>query len=72
MKVIDILKETKTLSPAEKYVIIENLIQDLNQIDTAIEEAWIKESQNRLELYKNGKLETISFEEAFKNEANNI
>lgn len=65
MGVNDILKETAKLKPAEKYIIIENLIQELNQIDTSIEKAWIEESEKRLKLYENGKLETLSYEEVF-------
>lgn len=65
MGVNDILKETANLKPAEKYIIIENLIQELNQIDTSIEKAWIEESEKRLKLYENGKLETLSYEEVF-------
>lgn len=65
MGVNDILKETANLKPAEKYIIIENLIQELNQIDTSIENAWIEESEKRLKLYENGKLETLSYEEVF-------
>lgn len=65
MGVNDILKETANLKPAEKYIIIENLIQELNQIDTSIEKAWIEESEKRLKLYENGKLKTLSYEEVF-------
>ncbi len=65
MGVNDILKETANLKPAEKYIIIENLIQELNQIDKNIEKAWIEESEKRLKLYENGELETVSYEEVF-------
>ena len=65
MGVNDILKETQNLKPVEKYIIIENLIQELNEIDKDIEKAWVDESERRLKLYRNSKLETISFEEAF-------
>lgn len=65
MGVNDILKETANLKPAEKYIIIENLIQELNQIDTSIEKAWIEESEKRLKLYEDGELKTLSYEEVF-------
>lgn len=66
MGVNEILIETTNLTPAEKYLIIENLVQDLNQIDKEIENTWIEESEKRLNLYKEGKLETISYEKVFK------
>lgn len=65
MGVNDILKETAKLKPAEKYIIIENLIQELNQIDTSIEKAWVEESEKRLKLYEDGELKTLSYEEVF-------
>lgn len=65
MGVNDILKETANLKPAEKYIIVENLIQELNQIDTCIEKAWIEKSEKRLKLYENGELKTLSYEEVF-------
>lgn len=65
MGVNDILKETANLKPAEEYVIVENLIQELNQIDTCIEKAWIEKSEKRLKLYENGELKTLSYEEVF-------
>ncbi|WP_198305874.1 addiction module protein [Arcobacter vandammei] len=66
MGVNEILDETTKLSPSEKYLIVENLIEDLNQIDKNIEKLWIDESEKRLNLYKKGELETVSFEEAFE------
>ncbi len=65
MGVNEILDETSSLKPAEKYQIIESLIQDLNHIDEDIEKEWIKESERRLKLYEEGKLETVSYEEVF-------
>lgn len=65
MGVNEILDQTANLKPVEKYIIIENLIQDLNNIDKEIENAWIQESERRLELFEKGELETVSFEEVF-------
>jgi len=67
MGVTEILKETATLKPVEKYMIVENLIQELNSIDEDIQQAWIETSEKRLELYEKGELETLSYEEVFKN-----
>jgi hypothetical protein len=65
MGVNDILKETANLKPEEKYLIVENLIQELNPIDKDIEKAWIEESEKRLEFYEKGELETVTYEEVF-------
>lgn len=65
MGINEILNETASLKPAEKYLVVEKLIQELNTIDEDIEQAWIEESEKRLKLYEEGKLETVSFEEVF-------
>lgn len=59
------INETASLKPAEKYQLIETLIQDLNNIDKDIEKEWINESERRLKLYEEGKLETVSYDEIF-------
>lgn len=65
MSINDLLEQAHDLNPSEKYILIESLIQDLSHIDKDIEECWIEESKKRLELYDNGKLETLSMEEVF-------
>ena len=61
----EIINEAIKLKPQEKYLIIESLILSLNEPSKDIEKLWIEESKNRLEDYKNGNLETLSFEEVF-------
>lgn len=61
----EIIQEAINLKPQEKYLIIESLVLSLNELDKDIEKLWIEESQKRLEKYKNGNLETLSFEEVF-------
>jgi putative addiction module component (TIGR02574 family) len=61
----EIINEAIKLKPQEKYLIIESLILSLNEANKDIENLWIEESKRRLEEYKNGNLETLSFEEVF-------
>lgn len=61
----EIINEAIKLKPQEKYLIIESLILSLNEPNKDIENFWIQESKKRLEEYKNGNLETLSFEEVF-------
>lgn len=61
----EIIQEAINLKPQEKYLIIESLILSLNEPNKEIEKLWIEESEKRLEEYKNGNLETLSFEEVF-------
>ncbi|PRM88921.1 addiction module protein [Aliarcobacter cryaerophilus] len=61
----EIINEAIKLKPQEKYLIIESLILSLNEPSKDIEKLWIEESKKRLEDYKNGNLEILSFEEVF-------
>jgi len=65
MSINEILNLTKQLNSKEKYLLIDTLILNLHNIDNEIEQQWLDESQKRLDLYDNGKLETVSFEEVF-------
>jgi hypothetical protein len=62
MSVNEFLEKAHELKPAEKYIVIESLIQDLSHIDKEIDDAWIEESERRLKLYDEGKLETVLVE----------
>lgn len=61
----EIIKEAINLKPQERYLIVESLINSLNLPDEQIEQTWIEESQKRLNAYKEGKLETVSYEDVF-------
>jgi len=61
----EIIQEAINLKPQERYLIIESLIKSLNLPDEEVEQVWIKETQKRLKAYKEGKLETVSYEDVF-------
>ncbi len=61
-----VINEGLQLKPAEKVIVIEALIRSLDVTDPNIEKAWADEAERRLKAYREGKLETISFEEMFE------
>ena len=65
MGINDIIDEALTLTPKDRYLIIEKLNDSLSVPNPEVEEAWIEESKRRLEAYKNGTLKTVSYEEVF-------
>lgn len=65
MSLNDIITEALTLKPQERYLIIENLVQSLNQPNPEIDTLWIEESMKRVEAIKNGTLKTVSYEDVF-------
>ena len=60
------MKEVLKLKPTEKLVIIETLLESLDYPDKAIDEIWEAEAEKRLTAFRNGKLDTISMEDALK------
>ena len=51
------LRPSPSFKAIREIYVIESLIQDLSHIDENIEKLWIEESNRRLELYNNGKLD---------------
>lgn len=60
-----LISDALQLKPAERFIIIEALIKSLDLPNPEIEAAWAEEAEKRLAAYKEGRLETISFEDMF-------
>ena len=60
-----IISEGLHLKPAERFMLIKTLINNLDVPYPKIKEAWAIEAERRLKSYKTGKLETVSFEDMF-------
>ena len=60
-----ILEQALKMTPADKFVIIEALLNSLDEPDKSIDEIWAIEAEKRLEAYKQGNLKTLSYEEVF-------
>jgi putative addiction module component (TIGR02574 family) len=61
----ELISEALQLKPAEKFIIIEALINSLDEPNPEISKEWAIEAEKRLKAYKEGKLETISFKDMF-------
>lgn len=55
-----ILKEALTLNPAQKAMLIDNLLMSLDKPDNEIEELWTKEVENRIDAYEQGKIKAVT------------
>jgi len=62
-----ILDQALNMRPADKYIIIEGLLNSLDEPDKTIEEIWTIEAEKRLKAYKEGNLKTLTYEEVFGN-----
>jgi putative addiction module component (TIGR02574 family) len=61
----ELISEALLLKPVEKFMVIEALINSLDMPDPEISKEWFIEAEKRLQAYKKGRLETISFEDMF-------
>jgi putative addiction module component (TIGR02574 family) len=62
-----ILDQALNMRPADKYIIIEGLLNSLDEPDKTIDEIWAIEAEKRLQAYKEGNLKTLTYEEVFGN-----
>lgn len=60
-----ILQEALQLNPQERYIVVESLLQSLDKPDESIDNVWADEAENRLQNYRDNKVQTIPFEEVF-------
>jgi putative addiction module component (TIGR02574 family) len=59
------LAQALKMKPADKFIILEGLLNSLDEPDKTIEEIWAIEAEKRLKAYKEGNLKTVSYEEVF-------
>ena len=62
-----ILDQALNMRPADKFIIIEGLLNSLDEPDKTIEQIWTAEAEKRLQAYKEGNLKTLTYEEVFGN-----
>ncbi len=60
-----ILSQALKMSPTDKFIIIEGLLNSLDEPDKTVDEIWAIEAEKRLQAYKDGKLKTVTYEEVF-------
>ncbi len=60
-----ILQEALQLNPQERYIVVERLLQSLDEPDESVDDIWANEAEKRLQNYRDNKIQTIPFEEAF-------
>lgn len=55
----ELLKQAKTLAPAEKLQLVEALMNELDRPDAGIDAAWAAEAEDRLAAYRKGQIRAI-------------
>ena len=62
MTIKEIEKKSLALNALDKIHLVEKLLSSLNKPDPEIEEAWIKEAEERFAAYEKGELKAIPLE----------
>jgi len=60
-----IIQEALQLNPQERYIVVESLLKSLDIPDESVDSVWANEAENRLQNYRDNKVQTIPFEEVF-------
>jgi putative addiction module component (TIGR02574 family) len=55
----EVLSAARKLAPAERLELVEQLLDSLDQPDSAIDALWASEAQNRLAAYERGEIGTV-------------
>lgn len=66
MSTEELLNEAIKLKPEDRFALIEGILKSLDEPDKTIDEIWSEEAEERLEAYRDGKLEAVSTEKLFK------
>lgn len=60
----EIIDRALSLPPADQALVVDKLLSSLDQPDEAIDDLWRKEVEDRIRAYGEGRLKSVSLEEA--------
>ena len=66
MSTTELMEKALKLKADEKFALVEGLLKSLDEPDAKLESIWILEAEQRLKLYREGRLEGVPMEEVFK------
>ena len=66
MGTTEVIEQALKLKASERYMLLEMLHQSLDKQDPEIDRIWREEALRRVRAYDEGKLETVSMEEVFR------
>ncbi|MBI5731292.1 MAG: addiction module protein [Ignavibacteriales bacterium] len=59
----EIIRNALKLSPQEKLLIVDSILQSLDEPDKNLETIWAEESEKRLKAFREGKIKGIPYDE---------
>ncbi len=67
MSTTEVIKQALKLKSADRYLLLEMLHSSLDKPDPEIDQVWHVEILRRIKAFDEGRLETVSMEETFRN-----
>lgn len=66
MSTSDMIEQVLSLKASDRYLLLEILHRSLDKPDPEIDGVWQEEALRRVKAYDEGRLETVSAEEVFR------
>lgn len=66
MNTKQLIEEAVSLPVEERTLVVDTLLRSLNQPESEIDKAWVKEAKRRLDDLRSGKVNAIPGEEVFR------
>lgn len=66
MSTAEVIEQALSLKSADRYALLELLHSSLDKPDPEINQVWHEEILRRVKAFNEGRLETVSMEEAFR------
>ena len=66
MSTSEVIQQALSLKVSERYFLLEMLHHSLDKPDPEIDRVWQEEALRRVKAYDEGRVETVSMEEAFR------
>ncbi|TAJ83440.1 MAG: addiction module protein [Gallionellaceae bacterium] len=66
MSTAEVIEQALKLKAADRYLLLEMLHSSLDKPDPEIDQIWQEEILHRIKAFDEGRLETVSMKEAFR------
>lgn len=66
MSTTELLEKALQLRADQKFALVEGLLKSLDEPDATLDSIWAREAEQRLKIYREGRLEGVPMEEVFK------
>jgi len=61
-----LFKEALLLDPKERAELIDKLLSSFDMLDTEVDALWVREAEDRINAYEQGKMRAVSLEDVLR------